>query len=259
MVTGQVREDVVLRDGSTLRLRQTSQDDQAALVEFFERLSPDTRHLRFQGAMRVDAHLARPFLHSDGEDALSLVAALAGPAGDTRIVALGTSSGCATRRAPRSPSPLRTRCRAGDRKRLLERLAVHARRAGIERFVAQVLPENGAMLRVFGDTGFEVQRRSSTVSSRSSSSSPRPPTCSSAPTAAITRPSPRRWRLLPPRSVAVIGASARRGTIGGELFRNVLAGDFDGTAYPVNRGGVPVGGVHAYARRRDPRARSTSP
>ena len=37
-----------------------------------------------------------------------------------------------------------------------------------------------------------------------------------------------------PRSVAVIGASARRGTIGGELFRNIIAGDFSGAAYPVN-------------------------
>ena len=46
-----------------------------------------------------------------------------------------------------------------------------------------------------------------------------------------------------PRSVAVIGASPRRGTIGGELFRNILAGDFTGAAYPVNRGGEPVGGV----------------
>ena len=40
-----------------------------------------------------------------------------------------------------------------------------------------------------------------------------------------------------PASVAVIGASRRRGSIGGELFRNVLEADFDGAAYPVNRGG----------------------
>jgi acetyl coenzyme A synthetase (ADP forming)-like protein len=49
-----------------------------------------------------------------------------------------------------------------------------------------------------------------------------------------------------PRSVAVIGASHRRGSIGGELFRNILAGDFQGAAYPVNRGGDPVAGVRAY-------------
>ena len=49
-----------------------------------------------------------------------------------------------------------------------------------------------------------------------------------------------------PRSVAVIGASRRRGSIGGELFRNILAGDFAGAAYPVNRDGEPVAGVRGY-------------
>ena len=49
-----------------------------------------------------------------------------------------------------------------------------------------------------------------------------------------------------PRSVAVVGASTRRGSIGGELFRNILAGDFAGAAYPVNRDGEPVAGVRAY-------------
>jgi acetyl coenzyme A synthetase (ADP forming)-like protein len=49
-----------------------------------------------------------------------------------------------------------------------------------------------------------------------------------------------------PASVAVIGASRRRGSIGGELFRNILAADFTGATYPVNRGGDPVAGVPAY-------------
>ena len=46
--------------------------------------------------------------------------------------------------------------------------------------------------------------------------------------------------------MAVIGASQRRGSIGGELFRNILAGDFAGAAYPVNRDGDAVAGVRAY-------------
>ena len=50
-----------------------------------------------------------------------------------------------------------------------------------------------------------------------------------------------------PASVAVIGASPRRGTIGGELFRNVLEGDFTGAAYPVNPKGAAVAGVRGYA------------
>ena len=41
-------------------------------------------------------------------------------------------------------------------------------------------------------------------------------------------------------------ASPRRGTIGGELFRNVLRAEYTGTVYPVNRRGDPVAGVHGY-------------
>ena len=43
-----------------------------------------------------------------------------------------------------------------------------------------------------------------------------------------------------------VGASPRRGSIGGELFRNVLAADFTGAAYPVNRQGESVAGVRGY-------------
>ena len=50
-----------------------------------------------------------------------------------------------------------------------------------------------------------------------------------------------------PRSVAVIGASSRRGSIGGELFRNIVSGDFTGVAFPVNRDGSSVAGVRGYA------------
>ena len=49
-----------------------------------------------------------------------------------------------------------------------------------------------------------------------------------------------------PRSVAVVGASKRRGSIGGELFRNILTGGFTGSVYPVNRNSDPVGAVHGY-------------
>ena len=49
-----------------------------------------------------------------------------------------------------------------------------------------------------------------------------------------------------PDAVAVVGASRRRGTIGGELFRNIIEADFEGAAYPVNRKGEPVAGVRGY-------------
>jgi acetyl coenzyme A synthetase (ADP forming)-like protein len=53
-------------------------------------------------------------------------------------------------------------------------------------------------------------------------------------------------RLLSPRSIAVIGASRDAGTIGREIFRNLLEYDFHGAVYPVNRAASSVAGVRAY-------------
>jgi len=56
--------------------------------------------------------------------------------------------------------------------------------------------------------------------------------------------------FLAPESVAVYGASARRGTIGGELFHNLREGGFAGRLFPVNRSGAAVAGaagVHTLA------------
>jgi acetate---CoA ligase (ADP-forming) len=131
--------------------------------------------------------------------------------------------------------------------RLLEQLAARAGRLGVERFVADVMAGNRAMLGVFADAGFEITREldGGEVEVRF----PIAPTAGfrnrveerdHVAVAASLRP------FFAPTSVAVIGASRRRGSIGGELFRNVLEADFAGAAYPVNRGGEPVAGVRGY-------------
>lgn len=52
--------------------------------------------------------------------------------------------------------------------------------------------------------------------------------------------------LLRPRTVAVVGASRTRGTIGAEIFHNLIANGFTGAVYPVNPGAAAVQGVKAY-------------
>jgi acetyl coenzyme A synthetase (ADP forming)-like protein len=49
-----------------------------------------------------------------------------------------------------------------------------------------------------------------------------------------------------PRRVAVIGASRQRGTIGAEIFHNILRHGFTGVVYPVNPRADVVGAVRAY-------------
>ena len=53
--------------------------------------------------------------------------------------------------------------------------------------------------------------------------------------------------FLSPEAVAVVGASRSRGTIGGEIFHNLLAAGFNGPVYPVNPKAEVVQSVRAYA------------
>ena len=53
-------------------------------------------------------------------------------------------------------------------------------------------------------------------------------------------------RLFRPRSIAVVGASRRTGSVGGVVARNLFAGGFDGPILPVNPHHAAVEGVLAY-------------
>ena len=52
--------------------------------------------------------------------------------------------------------------------------------------------------------------------------------------------------LFVPKSVAVIGASNRLGTVGASLFRNILQAGYQGVTYPVNPSWKSVSGVRCY-------------
>jgi acetyl coenzyme A synthetase (ADP forming)-like protein len=53
--------------------------------------------------------------------------------------------------------------------------------------------------------------------------------------------------LFRPRSVAVIGASRQRGTIGAEVFHNLVVSGFTGPVYPVNPAARSIQSVRSYA------------
>src|SRR5439155_11363242 len=190
-------------------------------------------------------------LETDWHSRGSLLGELADPSGAVRPVALATYVRLHNpRRAEVAFAVADELHGRGIGTRLLERLAAHAAEVGIEEFVAEVLPQNRAMLRVFDDAGFESARalQDGVIEVVLHLESP-PVTITDrrdhVAVAASLKP------FFQPALVAVIGASPRRGTIGGELFRNVLAADYTGAVYPVNRGGEPVGGVAGYATMAD--------
>jgi acetyl coenzyme A synthetase (ADP forming)-like protein len=239
--------DVILRDGSTLRLREPTSEDVDELVAFFSRLSERSRFLRFHGLGTGGPEIARTFVDPDWDELGALVGTL-GEVGDERIVALGSYQRLREATTAEAAFAVEDALqRRGIGTRLLEQLAERAAAHGIESFVAEVLPENEAMLRVFEDVGFRPQRAlSEGVYEVRFSIEPSP--------VYRERVDERdhvavRASLEPffrPTSVVVIGASSRRGSIGGELFRNILAADFRGAAYPVNRSGEPVAGVRGF-------------
>ena len=240
--------DVILRDGSTLRLRPPRAEDADALLEFFRALSERSLYLRFHGLPSLGTQLVEPLLEPDWQEWGALLGMLA-ENGAERVVAIASYVRL------RDPVLAEAAFAVADEHqghgvgtRLLEQLAERASEVGIERFVAEVLPDNRNMLGVFEAVGFELTRElergvvevqfpiASTETYRD-----RVAERDHAAVTASLRP------FFEPRSVAVIGASRRRGSIGGELFRNILAGDFAGAAYPVNRHGEPVAGVRAYS------------
>ena len=52
--------------------------------------------------------------------------------------------------------------------------------------------------------------------------------------------------LFAPRSIAVIGASNRQGSVGRAVFTNILLNEYTGTVYPVNPRDRSISGVRSY-------------
>ncbi len=162
--------------------------------------------------------------------------------GATRSSRSRTTSDSATPRWPRSRSPWRDADQGrGIGTRLLEQLAARAggaRHPALRRLRAARQHGDARRLlehRLHRAEAARRGRRRGDVPDRADVGVPL-----EAPTCATTRAIVASMRpFFEPRSVAVFGASAREGSIGGAVFRNIITGGFDGVVFPVNRDGPP--------------------
>ncbi|HYG92394.1 MAG TPA: GNAT family N-acetyltransferase, partial [Nocardioides sp.] len=130
---------------------------------------------------------------------------------------------------------------------LLEHLAQAGRERGVERFVAEVLPDNNKMIQTFREAGYRVA--SGYADGVITLEFPIDPTDTAigvmhdrehvAESASI-------HRFFHPKSVAIVGASRRQDTIGQLLVRNLVNADFTGRVYVVNPAASAVSGMPAY-------------
>ncbi|HET8598904.1 MAG TPA: GNAT family N-acetyltransferase [Segeticoccus sp.] len=243
--------DVVLRDGSVAHVRPITPADAEAIHRFHARQSAESVYLRFFAPIRrlSDRDVER-FTHVDYLQRVALVAEVKGeiigiarydrldapdtPAGRTAEVAFNISDAFHGR---------------GLGSVLLEHLAAIASEAGVERFVADVLPQNRRMISVFADAGYEVTHRfDDGVITVSFQVKPTEQSQAVRMTREHRAESVSVGRLLTPRSVAVVGASRRERAIGARLLQHLVEGGFTGTVHAVNHDAEEVAGLPTVAR-----------
>ena len=241
--------DVVLRDGSTIHVRPVRPEDEPAVLAFYRELSEETRYLRFFSGTLDFAEAARRAVEVDYQRRFALVAE-AGP--ERRVAADAMYLTTAPERAEVALAISDAYQGRGLGTILLGQLAEAAHHHGIRQFEAPVLPQNYRMIQVFRESGFPVDLRYELGEiSVEFPTSLSPEALERFERRGQTAAIAAMEAFLAPRSVAVIGASRSRGTIGGEVFHNLLATGFNGPVYPVNPGAEVVQSVVAYADVRD--------
>jgi acetyl coenzyme A synthetase (ADP forming)-like protein len=231
---------VVLKDGTVIHVRQAKDDDRAQMADFVAGLSHGTVKSCFLGHPRARVGLVDGLL--PGEKRFSLVGEYEG----SLIAQAGyVISGADTAEVRIIVADAYQR--KGLATALLKRLAQVAAASSVRVFEVTVRAESYAIMDYIRELGFPI--RSSILPGKIRVVFPTSVTHaaleafeqqdSKTPTAAV-------GHFFTPRSIAVIGASREKGSIGGELFRNLIEADFNGPVYPVNRAATVVQSVAAY-------------
>ena len=233
--------DVVLRDGSTVHLRATGPGDVEGVAAFLRGLSPEASWFRFLGSgPQVDRAARELVARGTG------LVAVAGP--EEAVVAHASFIPETRDRAELAVAVADAWQGHGIATLLLAHLAQRAEASGIVTFVAWVHPTNRRMLRVFRDSGFPIKVRSEPgmleielPSQLGQDAIDHFEERDRIGAVAAVR------HVLEPSSIAVIGASRRRVSVGGTVVRNLVAGAFGGPIYPINPHAKSIAGRRAYA------------
>ena len=235
--------DVVLRDGGTCHLRPIGPQDARRLREFHSQLSAQTVYYRyFAPYPELTDRDVRRFTELDHDSRVALIATVA-----DEIIAIGSYDRISATEAEVAFTVRDDHQSRGLGSVLLEHLAAAARERGIDRFVADVLPGNRKMLTTFAMAGYKVAQEMEEGFVRLAFDIE--PTDAQR---AVARGSEQRAearsiaRLFHPRSVAVVGASRRKDSLGNQLLRSLTAGGFTGRVFAIHPTAEAVQGVKAY-------------
>jgi L-amino acid N-acyltransferase YncA len=236
--------DVVLRDGSTIRLRAAQAADIPAITPLL--------HSERAGAAPEPARIPPFAFERDAQAAAHPAhgAALLAESGGTPIAlaAYSRDSANATRAVVRVTIDPALAGR-GVGTRMLEILARAAWADGIRVFDAWVRRDDGPTLNMLLASGFETERTFEAGFCRVTLSLAHTPAyqdraaerSEAAATASMRS-------FFEPKTVAVIGASHERGKIGAEVLHNIIKDGYTGRLFAVHPSESVIDGVPAFPR-----------
>ncbi|MBD3914565.1 GNAT family N-acetyltransferase [Nocardioides hwasunensis] len=218
-------------------------EDRELLVDFYARVSDQSKYYRFFSPMpELSERDLDRFTTVDHRDRVALILLVAG-----HMIAVG-------RYDVIRPGYAEVAFLVEDRHQgrgigqlLLEHLAQAGRERGVEEFVAEVLPDNQAMIHTFKDAGYQVKSAFEDgvmelvfrIDPTDTAIGVMEQREHRAEYASIER-------FFSPRSVAIIGASRRQDTIGQALVRHLVLGNFTGRIHVVNPSADSVSGMPAW-------------
>src|ERR1035437_7441992 len=235
--------DIVLRDGGTAHLRPITPQDAEALQRMHLAQSPESTFMRFFGPMpRLTEKLLRQFTHVDHTNQVAIVALIGG-----EMVGLANYDRQDERQAEVAFNIADAHQGRGLGSCLLEHLAAAARERGIQRFVADVLPQNQKMVAVFREAGFMVtQDFDHGVMALAFDIDPTDRSLAVMEAREHASEATSLRALLTPRSIVVIGGSRDPESIGARVLQHVIDGGFTGRVHAVNPEVTELQGVRCY-------------
>ena len=222
--------DSLTSDGRVVHIRELHPADVAQVRALHEHASDEAMYLRFFTLNRDVArdyatHLVEP------EPRRCALGAFA----NTELVGVGVLERAGDDAAEFALLVADTAQHTGIGTLLLEHLIAEGRGRGVRRFVAEVLAANGPMLQVMRDLGFAATSHTESGETHVEFSlDVADPVVSAISAREQSAGIASLWPLLAPRSLVVIGAGQRPGSVGHEVLHNVLDGGFTGTVHVVN-------------------------
>ncbi len=237
--------DLELRDGSTVRVRPVRTGDVDALTAFLRALSTDARRYRFFGTVDLDS-AARAMATGGGPEDHGLVVLTGAPQRIVGHAQYAREPGATAAEVAFTVADAFQGRGLGTL--LLAHLAEHAHAHGVDLLDAEVMFDNARMIDMFRASGLPMIMRNEGGTRYVRFPASLSPTAMAAfearqrtAAAAVVR------SVLTPASVAVVGASRARATVGGEVLHHLRAGGYAGRLYVVNRSATEVQGMPALA------------